>query len=117
MLSSRQRHDSPIEFTSSTLPVLQHFALLQHGLLISSIPSQATSNYYSYPSKNHKSPAEHLQDKIKHQNHNNMEIYHLNQDAPNNINHIHASYIINIFIHCIHYLICLFLIYFEELVT
>src|SRR3954468_10492986 len=29
ILSSRQRHDSPTEFTSSTLLVLQHFALFQ----------------------------------------------------------------------------------------
>src|SRR3954470_16674691 len=32
-----------------------------------SISSQGTSNYYSSPRKNHKSPAEHLQDKINYQ--------------------------------------------------
>src|SRR4051812_4595820 len=66
------------------------------------ISSQGTSSYWLSPSKNHKFPAEHLQNKIKHQNHKGIEIYFLNKD---NINHIHISYGINILIHCLHYLI------------
>src|SRR4051794_21103990 len=45
----------------------RHFVLLQHGLLISFIPSQDPSNYYSSPSRSHKSPATSLQNKIKSQ--------------------------------------------------
>src|SRR3954462_13202043 len=52
-------------FNTTVSPTL---ALLQHDLLISLTPSQNPSNYYSSPSRNHKSPAEHLQAKIKTSN-------------------------------------------------
>src|SRR3954467_13735876 len=62
-------------FNTVGSPTLFLFSKQGYSSLLS--PVRVHQNYYSSPGRNHKSPAGHLQDKIKQQNHKDLEIYFL----------------------------------------